>query len=290
MTALTRPVLRYHGGKWRLAPWIISHFPAHRVYVEPFGGAASVLMRKPRSDVEIYNDLDDEIVNFFRVLRDPVLSEQLRRVVTLTPYARAEHRLSYLPAVDPVERARRTAFRAYTSFSGASLRMTGMRPTFGTRGNRPELDWRGWPAHVPAFCDRLSTVMIECVDALTVIKKWDAPDTLIYADPPYPHSTRTMVTSQSHFHYAVELSDDDHRQLAAALSGSRATVIVSGYACSLYDEELYTGWDRHERSARANGQASRTEVLWIKPPGALAMRNHVAVQSSFALEAPGGAA
>jgi DNA adenine methylase len=224
-------------------------------------------MRKPRVECEVYNDLDGEIVNFFRVLRDPVLSEQLRRQVTLTPYARAEHRLSYVHSDDPVEQARRTAFRAYSSYSGASLRMTGMRPTLGSRGNRPELDWRGWPSHIPAFCDRLSTVQVECTDALVAIAKWDRDDTLIYADPPYPHSTRTMVRSQSHFHYAVELSDDDHRILAAALSACRSCVVISGYACPLYDDELYAGWERHEWHARANGNADRTEVVWIKPAG-----------------------
>jgi DNA adenine methylase len=281
VTAVSRPVLRYHGGKWRIAPWIISHFPKHQRYLEPYGGGGSVLMRKERVDCEVYNDLDGEIVNFFRVLRDPILSEQLRRAVTLTPYARAEHRLSYVQTDDPLEQARRTAFRAYSSYSGASRRMTGMRPTLGQRGNRPELDWRGWPSHIPAWCDRLSTVQIECMDAIAAIAKWDREDALIYADPPYPHSTRTMVRSQSHFHYSVELTDDDHRLLAAALSACLSTVVVSGYACPLYDEELYRGWARHTRHARANGTADRTEVLWVKPAGVIMPAPLSLVQHSF---------
>jgi len=111
--APTRPVLRYHGGKWRLASWIISHFPPHRVYVEPFGGAASVLLRKPRSYAEVYNDMDGEIVNVFRVLRDPARARELERVLRLTPFAREEFELSYIRDEDPIEQARRTIVRAF---------------------------------------------------------------------------------------------------------------------------------------------------------------------------------
>jgi DNA adenine methylase len=92
-----RPIMRYHGGKWRLAPWIISYFPIHKVYVEPFGGAASVLMRKPRSHGEVYNDLDDEIVNVMRVLRDPGMCDALANSLALTPYSRTEFEQAYEP-------------------------------------------------------------------------------------------------------------------------------------------------------------------------------------------------
>src|SRR3954470_24963100 len=90
MTALIRPALRYHGGKWKIAPWIISHFPPHRIYVEPFGGAASVLLRKHRAYAEVYNDLDDWAVNLFRLLGDEQSAERLRRLLELTPFARTE--------------------------------------------------------------------------------------------------------------------------------------------------------------------------------------------------------
>ena len=105
MSQIPIPVMRYHGGKWRIAPWVIGHFPAHRVYVEPFGGAAGVLLRKPPAAAEIYNDLDGEIVNVFRVLRDPNLNEQLARLCYLTPYSRAEHDLAQEPSTDPLEQA-----------------------------------------------------------------------------------------------------------------------------------------------------------------------------------------
>lgn len=101
MNKPTRPVLRYHGGKWKLAPWVIQHFPPHQVYVEPFGGAASVLMQKPRVEAEIYNDLDDDVVNIFRILRDPAMAAELRRRLELTPFARTELRDSYAPPPRP---------------------------------------------------------------------------------------------------------------------------------------------------------------------------------------------
>ena len=112
----TRPALRYHGGKWRLAPFLLQFFPAHRVYVEPFGGAASVLMRKARSYAEVYNDLDDEVVSLFRVLRDDEAASRLKALLTLTPFARTEFEDAAVASDDPVERARRLIIRAFMGF------------------------------------------------------------------------------------------------------------------------------------------------------------------------------
>ena len=128
-----RPVLRYHspGGKWKLAPWVIQHFPAHRVYVEPFGGAASVLIRKGPAYAEIYNDVDGEVVNVFRVLRDRESAEQLREAVALTPFARDEFDAAYGEADEcAIERARRTILKSFMGFGSGSIhdsRSQGMR-------------------------------------------------------------------------------------------------------------------------------------------------------------------
>jgi hypothetical protein len=154
MTAPTRPVLRYHGGKWRLAPWIISHFPAHRVYVEPFGGAASVLMRKPRAYAEVYNDLDGELVALFRVLRDETQAAALVRAVSLTPFAREEFAASYEPSGDPVEQARRTVIRAFMGFgSNAHVRATGFRANSNRSGTTPARDWANYPDALVAIIE-----------------------------------------------------------------------------------------------------------------------------------------
>lgn len=266
MAAPTRPVLRYHGGKWRLAPWIIDHFPAHRVYVEPFGGAASVLLRKPRAYAEVYNDLDGEVVNLFRVLRDRELAQQLEAVCRLTPFSRSEFALSYEPADDPVEQARRTLFRSFAGFGsvGASGRKTGFRSNVTRNGTVPAHDWATLAEAIPTFVERLQGVVIECEPALDVIRRYDGPETLHYIDPPYPFSTRT-ATAQWDRNYRHEMTDDEHRELAAVLRHLEGMVIISGYPCELYDDELYSDWTRVCREALADGARLRTECLWLSP-------------------------
>jgi DNA adenine methylase len=132
MTAPTRPVLRWHGGKWRLAPWIMAHFPPHRIYVEPFGGAASVLLRKERSYAEVYNDLDDLVVNLFAVLRDPLQGRGLIEALRLTPFARTEFDQSIEPGEDAVERARRLVVRSFMGF-GSNAHSTAPHTRSGFR-------------------------------------------------------------------------------------------------------------------------------------------------------------
>lgn len=268
MNEVTRPALRYHGGKFRLAPWIVGFFPAHQVYVEPFGGAASVLLHKDRAHSEVYNDIHDEVVNVFRVLRDPVQAEQLARNVDLTPFARAEFEASYEETADPVERARRTVIRSFMGFgSGAafSKHATGFRT--GARGERnagAATDLLSWPAAVPAFTARLRGVTIESRDALYLMARTDGPGSLFYVDPPYPLSTRGNARGVRQ-KYAQELTDDDHRRLAGVLHDLQGMVVLSGYPCDLYDVELFAGWERFERQALADGARKRTEVVWLNP-------------------------
>lgn len=262
--SVSRPLLRYHGGKWRLAPWVIRHLPEHRIYVEPFGGAASVLLRKPRSYSEVYNDLDGEVVNLFRVLRQPAQARELVRLVRLTPYARTEFDESYLIAGDPIEQARRTLLRSYAGFSsvGATGRWrTGFRCNVTRTGTTPAHDWQSFPAALEQIIERLRGVVIENNDAITVIERYDTADTVFYVDPPYPHDTRQLRWAGNA--YAHEMSDGDHRRLAETMRQVRGKVIMSGYPCPLYDEELYPDWQRVERETRADGAGKRVEVLWM---------------------------
>ncbi len=253
-----RPALRYHGGKWMLAPWIIQHFPPHRIYVEPYGGGASVLLRKARCYAEVYNDLDGEIVNLFRVLRDQ--GDELRRLVELTPYAREEFIQSYEPTECHMERARRTLVRAAMGFGSASAtgQPTGFRADSNRSGTTPAHDWKNYPDTMHLVIDRLRGVVIENKDALGVMKGMDTVDTLHYVDPPYVQSTRNS-NSQS---YRFEMSDDDHRSLAETLSSLKGKVVLSGYPSPLYDE-LYGGWHQVTKAACANGKSKRTEILWF---------------------------
>ncbi len=269
----SRPVLRWHGGKWRLAAWIISNFPRHRTYVEPFGGAASVLMLKPRSYAEVYGDLDDEVVGLFRVLQDPAAAARLVELLVLTPFARREFELSYEHADEPIERARRLiirAFMGYGSNAHASTarghRSTGFRNNSSRSGTTPALDWRNYPACLALIVDRLRGVVIEHRPATDVMAQHDRADTLHYVDPPYLPETRSPANKYDlkYRMYRHELDRGGHAQLLAFLRTLKGMVALSGYADPLYDEAL-GDWRRVERMAYADGARPRTEVLWLNP-------------------------
>lgn len=257
MNAPSRPVLRWHGGKWMLAPWIISQMPAHRVYVEPFGGAASVLMRKPRSYAEVYNDLDDEVVNLFRVLRSHQ-ADRLLELLRLTPFAAAEFADAYQATDSDLERARRTVIKSFMGFGSNGVhRPTGFRQNSNRSGTTPARDWKNYPDALAAIVDRLQGVVLLNRDAREVMSAHDSPETLHYVDPPYVFETRSDTGAD----YAHELSDDQHIELLHFLRGLKGSVILSGYPHHIYDQTL-SGWTRIERAALADGARKRVEVLW----------------------------
>lgn len=248
-----------------LAPWIISHFPEHRTYVEPFGGAASVLLQKPRTYSEVYNDLDGEIVNLFRVVRDngAALIEKLK----LTPFARQEYRLSFETCDDALEQARRTVIRSFMGFGSNALARgikSGFRANSSRSGTTPAHDWAHYPEVLREIIERLRGVVIERKDAAEIMLQHDSAETLHYCDPPYVPATRSGLMHGFHG-YTHEMTDDDHRRNAEVLRSLRGMVIVSGYPCPLYDEELYPDWRRITRVAHADGARWRVEVLWISP-------------------------
>jgi len=262
LAQVERPVLRYFGGKWILAPWVIENLPPHEIYIEPFGGAASVLMRKPTCYHEVYNDLNAEIVNVFRVLRNPVLAVELERALRLTPFARLEYDDAFNASSEPVEVARRTIIRAFMGFGGNSVSggaKTGFRSILLTtlRGTTPPTEWVSYWDAVPAFHERLATVAVENRDALELMALHDSPEALFFVDPPYVHDTR----NEKHG-YVFEMTNEDHAKLVTLLKGMKAMVVLCGYDNPLYDE---LGWEKRKKNTYADGANARTEVLWLNP-------------------------
>lgn len=258
---MKRPALRYFGGKFRLADWIISQFPEHKVYVEPYGGAASVLLKKPRSYAEVYNDIDDSVYNYFKVLQHPLKSKELKHLIELTPFSRREFEIAHVRHPDAVESARRLVIRSFMGFGADSVtnieRRTGFRSNSNRSGTTPAHDWINWPKEIDSFTERLKGVVIENKDALEVIKNHDSRDTLFYVDPPYSHQTRRGGR------YAHEMDDHDHIELLIFLNSLQGNVVLSGYDSEFYNDYL-RGWKKMCKEARADKAGLRLEVLWIK--------------------------
>jgi DNA adenine methylase len=276
MNAITRPPVRWRGAKFLVSRQIIPYLPEHRLYTEAFGGGGGVLLHKPRSHAEIYNDLDDDIVGLFRVLQDEASAARLIELLRMTPFARREFEIAYEPSDDPIERARRLVIRSFMGFGSnahsATQRghqSTGFRSNSNRSGTTPAQDWWNLPAAYPAIVDRMRGVVIEHRDALIVLVRHDALTSLHYVDPPYVHDTRSMFKGGKSA-YRHELDDGGHARLLETLRGLIGMVVLSGYAHPLYDEALHD-WRRIEFAALADGARPRTEVLWINPACAAAL-------------------
>lgn len=266
MTRLTS-AFAYYGGKTTIAPWIVSLMPPHRIYTEAYAGSLAVLLAKPRCALEVVNDIDDDIVNFWRVLRDK--TADLERVCALTPYARAEHRACSIDddehhAADDVERARRFWSRCHQAFSRRPFD-SGWSTGVDGRGtvNRALTMIRAVDRFAP-LAERLLAVTVEHRDARDVLRQYDAPDAVHYVDPPYVLDTRSGGRAR----YRHDMTTDQQHDLAAVLHGLAGTVLLSGYPSKLYDD-LYPDWRTYTTDGRAGarweqhgGGRITTEVLW----------------------------
>lgn len=261
---MVRPPVKWHGGKRYLAARIIEFFPAHRVYLEPFGGGASVLLNKPPVDVETYNDLDLRITRLFQVLRDS--GEEFVSRVRLIPYSQVEFQIAaeYPADASELQKAVCDFVRWRQSFGGQGKNWS--YTTGRARGGMAGDVNAWWTAieMLPQIIDRLRRVQIICQSAFEAIPRFDHEDGLIYCDPPYVHGTRSKGSTDV---YGVEMSDDDHRKLAKLLRSCKARVVLSGYPSPLY-ETLYAGWrtvdfDIANHAAGGKSKAREIERLWL---------------------------
>lgn len=271
-----KPPAPYYGGKTRLAPWIVSLMSPHQRYIEPFAGTASVLLAKAPSRFEVINDLDSDVVTFFRMLRDR--PDDLERACRLTPYARDEFnacRDRRTEVLDDLERARRWWVRVVQGFNNAPGDWCNGWSISARRGTPESRSAQNTVDRFEAIAARLVGVAIENMPALDVIRKFDDETAVIYCDPPYLGSTRTGRARREQVKdYAHDMLDDaDHRELADVLHATQGHVLLSGYDSPLYDE-LYDGWWRAECSVvrvaanhRADTSKCRaTEVVWSNRP------------------------
>jgi DNA adenine methylase len=265
-TALLPP-FAYFGGKTTLAPRIAAALPVHGHYVEPYCGSLAVLLAKPQSGMETVNDLDRSLMTFWRVLRER--PAELARHCALTPHSIAEFRdaegLEQAGGGD-LETARRIWIRLTQGRAG-TLCSTGWRhfvdPAGSGFGMPDYLD--GYVARMAAAAERLHNVSLECRPAREVAEWYGrSADVLLYVDPPYLRSTRKSGA------YRHEMTEADHRELAAVLHAAEASVVLSGYPSDLYDLDLYAGWHRTEFRSGTGQNArtweNRTEVLWSNRP------------------------
>lgn len=259
-----RPPFIYFGGKQKLAATIAELLPEHTHYVEPFSGSLAVLLAKTPTRLETVNDLDGDLMLFWRVLRDR--PEDLARVCALTPHSRTERDLArHRPDdLDELERARRV-WVCLTQGRTGTLRNTGWRFDSADHASI-SMPGRlaGYVARMEAVAERLTPVSLECRPALDVIATYGRKrKTLLYVDPPYLGTVRMR-------NYRHEMDDEhEHRALAEALHACAATVVVSGYASDLYDRELFADWYRHELPAATSQGGTwgeRTEILWSNRP------------------------
>lgn len=259
----------WYGGKAYYAKWIISHFPHHRVYIEPFGGAGNILLRKHPSEVEIYNDLDGRIVNFFDVLRDKAQFVELVRLASLTPYSRDQFkRLAEEPEPsDTVDRAWWFFVRCRQAVGGIGMsKLTPSSWAISTRTRRmmaePVSKYLSSIDGLEDVASRLRTVVVESMDAIKVMKKYDKDDVFYYCDPPYVPETRHGRQAKT---YGCEMTHDEHIELLQLVCSLNAKVMISGYDSDLYSECL-KGWSIEKMSGKAhmaNSGQGRTEVLWM---------------------------
>ncbi|MBP1992529.1 DNA adenine methylase [Paenibacillus eucommiae] len=249
-------ILHYPGSKWSMAEWIIDHMPPHAVYLEPYFGSGAVLFNKQPSGLETINDIDGDVINLFKVIRDQ--PDQLAHGIHWTPYSRQEYLDSHKPSGNEIERARRFLVRCWQSIRVKTGSISGWKCRGTADDSYRVKQWNDLPTKIMDVAERLKDVQIENRPALQVITRYNRPDVLIYADPPYLMETRNGKI------YDNEMTDADHIELIRTLQAHTGPVILSGYTHPLY-ESMLSDWTREEQKQIIENGSVRTEVIWINP-------------------------
>jgi DNA adenine methylase len=282
MSERLRAPFQYFGGKGNMLARLLSLLPPHQVYVEPFCGAASLFFAKQPSPVEVLNDLNEDVVNVFRVLQNKETHEELRFRLMYTPYARSEFvralEMREQKDLTPVDRAWAFLVRQNMGIGGTARTNGNWGRVFISNQGCAETcnRWLMRLSMLDAWRWRLMLVQIDCRDALEVIRYWDSPDTLFYVDPPYVSATRKDQNV-----YAYEMTNEHHKELVGLLLGIKGKAVVSGYEHPLYSPFAQAGWKVHkfqttchaagrvrgsglQGDKSASAKVPRTEVVWVK--------------------------
>lgn len=274
MRILSSPIV-WFGGKGNMVHKLVPLVPPHRIYVEVFGGGASLLFAKKPSPVEVYNDIDKGLVNFFRVIRDPEKFARFYHLVAFTPWSREEYnfcRETWEQCEDEVEKAYRWFVVARMSFSGAFGRSWASAVTSSYKGMAATTSkWLYVLEMLPCIHERVMRVQIENMDFRELVPRYDSPETFFYMDPPYVEETRRELGV-----YPCEMGIDDHRQLVDLLMTVKGKVMLSGYRHPVYDPLEEAGWKRldFETYCSAVGRTRATGVV-----GEGGARGHARVES-----------
>lgn len=253
-------LMKYHGAKWRLSPWIVSLMPEHKCYVEPFGGSAAVLMHKNPVLTEVYNDLNSSIVNVFKQVREN--TEELANLLAMTTYSRDELEIAYEETTSKLEMARRFIVRSQLAISTTSLNSkTGFRGHINSKdyASQPST-WSKIPETVYRVRKRLDKVIIENTDAFKLFPRYDMEQTLWFLDPPYPRNTRTQSSNQRG--YTEDFTDTEHEKLLDAALKLKGKVMICTYRNELYDTML-SGWHKESKKGFSDGKKDRVETIYM---------------------------
>jgi DNA adenine methylase len=249
------PVLKYPGSKWNIAKWIISFMPEHEVYLEPFFGSGAVFFNKRSAKLEVINDINQDVVSLFKVMRER--PEELATAVNLTPHSREEHVRCFADSADELEQARRFLVRCWQTHGGGPVRskswkddLTGNQGLAGT--------WDRLPRRIIDTAKRLKAAVFECLPAAELIPRYNNPNTLIYADPPY------LLDTRSGKFYSDEMNNNGHLELLSIINKHTGPVLLSGYQNDLYDNYL-SDWMKQKIITPTEKGLKREEVLWLNP-------------------------